>query len=169
MWTCNFQLFALTFLQFSLPSTNKQNHDTSFPGWSYIGLYVEYSRHAVGQTCNVAGIFVQGDMPIMWNACTSVLLVTWMIAMSSKEIYTLIQLCICTWTNFLMWHLREICVVGIHTYLYTNIFTCLSIYIHTYLCANMHAYTHACLATHIHTHAYTFVHVCINTNVLTCI
>ena len=29
------------------------------------GLYVDYSSGAVGHICNMAGIFIQGQMPIM--------------------------------------------------------------------------------------------------------
>ena len=37
--------------------------------------------------CNVAGLFVQEHMPIMLNACMPVLVVTFMIAVSSYEVY----------------------------------------------------------------------------------
>ena len=50
------------------------------------GLYVDSSRTAVGHVCNVAGILLQGHMPVMWNVCMSVFMVTLFIALSSYEI-----------------------------------------------------------------------------------
>ena len=53
------------------------------------GPYGDYSKSAVGYICNVAGIFVQGHLPVMWNTCKPVLLVTLLIAVSSYEVYIL--------------------------------------------------------------------------------
>ena len=40
------------------------------------GLYVNYSRSVVGHMCNVAGICIQGNMPVMWNVHMPVVMVT---------------------------------------------------------------------------------------------
>ena len=52
------------------------------------GLYEDYSGSAVG-TClyNVAGIFVQENMPIMWNVYIPMFLVILLIAVGSYETY----------------------------------------------------------------------------------
>ena len=39
-------------------------------------LYVDHSRSIVGHMCNVAGIFVQEYMPIIWNVYMPVVMVT---------------------------------------------------------------------------------------------
>ena len=36
--------------------------------------------------CNVAGILVQGHMPVMWNVCILVVMVTFFIALSVYKI-----------------------------------------------------------------------------------
>ena len=38
--------------------------------------------------CNVAGIFVQRHMPVMWIVCISVLLFTLLIVLSSYGVFT---------------------------------------------------------------------------------
>ena len=54
------------------------------------GLYEDCSGTC---THNVAGIFDQGHMPVMWNICIPVLQVTLLIAVHSYEVYILTQLC----------------------------------------------------------------------------
>ena len=39
--------------------------------------------------CNVVYIFAQGNMPVTWNVCVPVLLVTLLIVVSSYEVYVL--------------------------------------------------------------------------------
>ena len=39
--------------------------------------------------CNVAGIFVQGHMPVICNVCFPVLLVTLLIILSTYQVYIL--------------------------------------------------------------------------------
>ena len=47
--------------------------------------------------CNVISVFAHGHMPIMYNICMLVFMVTFLIAVSSYEAYILTQLpCICT-------------------------------------------------------------------------
>ena len=59
--------------------------------------YVDYSSSAVEHMCDVAGIFVQGHMQIMRNACIPVFLVTLLIALGSYKAYIVIWLCdMCT-------------------------------------------------------------------------
>ena len=41
----------------------------------------------MGHMCNAVKIFVQGYMAVMWNACISMLLVTFLIAMSLYKVY----------------------------------------------------------------------------------
>ena len=55
-----------------------------YPGmwWQYL----DYSKIAVGYTWNVAGIFVQGHMPVIWNVCMPVDMVTLIIALSSCQV-----------------------------------------------------------------------------------
>ena len=43
----------------------------------------------MGHMCGVAGIFVQGHMPVIWNVCMPGVMVTLYIALSSYEIYIL--------------------------------------------------------------------------------
>ena len=77
------------------------------------GLHVYHNNSAMGHICNVAGIFVQGHMPIMWTVCIPVFLVTILIAESSYDTYILIYLShVCTSTDWHMWHLGNILVFG---------------------------------------------------------
>ena len=56
--------------------------------WSIIGsLYRQQKKYLY----SVAGIFVQGHMPVLWNACILVHLVILLIALRWYEVYTLIQ------------------------------------------------------------------------------
>ena len=51
-----------------------------------LDLYVDCSNSVVGHMCNVADIFVQGHVPVMWNVCMTVLHVTSFIAVSLCEL-----------------------------------------------------------------------------------
>ena len=51
------------------------------------GIYGDYSSGRY--MCNVAGIFVQGHVPVMWNICIPVILVTLLFAVSSYGVYIL--------------------------------------------------------------------------------
>ena len=51
-----------------------------------VSLYVECSRSAVWNLCNVAGVFFR-HMSVMWNVCVPVLLVTLLIALSQHEVH----------------------------------------------------------------------------------
>ena len=46
------------------------------------GIYIDY---IINEVCNVVGIFVQGHVPVMWNVCIPVLLITLLIAVISYE------------------------------------------------------------------------------------
>ena len=62
---------------------------------------------------DVVGMYVQGHMPIMWNVCILVLLVTLLIVLRSYEVHILTYLSdIYTCTSWHMWHLSGIFVVG---------------------------------------------------------
>ena len=56
-----------------------------------LSLYVLYSRNIVGHTYmdTVETIFFQGHMPIMWNLCIFMFLVTLLIVLISYEVYIL--------------------------------------------------------------------------------
>ena len=55
--------------------------------YSNMGLHVDYSRSAEEDICyNVAEIFVQGHMPVMWNVCIPGCLVTLLIALGLYEV-----------------------------------------------------------------------------------
>ena len=75
-------------------------------------LYVDCSRSAVGHI-QVAGIFVQEHMSVMWNVCISVLPVTLLFALSYYDththtyIYIYIYICL-MYTWIWMWHIYGI-------------------------------------------------------------
>ena len=59
---------------------------------------------------NVEVIFPQGHMPVMWNTCMQVHLVTLLISVSSYGVYILKKLSdMCTQNNWHMWHICGIC------------------------------------------------------------
>ena len=54
------------------------------------GLYAHLNGSAVGPNISsVAGIFVLEHMPVIWNLCISVLIVTLLIALGSYKVYIL--------------------------------------------------------------------------------
>ena len=59
--------------------------------------------------CNIAGIFVQGCILVMWNVCIPVVLVTLFIVVHSIEVYIDSYLISAHWH---MWHLRGIFAAG---------------------------------------------------------
>ena len=66
----------------------------------------------VGWMCDVTGIFVQGYMPITWNVCIPVLVVTLLIALNLYEAYVLSYLSdMCTWPD---WYILLICSIEEH-------------------------------------------------------
>ena len=47
--------------------------------------------HSKTHMCNVAGIFIQGHMPMIWNVCMPVVMVTLFISLSSCKVDILRQ------------------------------------------------------------------------------
>ena len=78
------------------------------------GLFIHYRSRATGHVWSVAVIFIQEYMPIQWSVCIPVLLVTFLTVSLHEVCILTFSTHACTWSNLLVWHIKDMFVVDTH-------------------------------------------------------